>query len=50
MHDVVDVLNLKKCLSDDTDVIPLDEIQLNRKLHFVEEHVEIVDREVKQLK
>ncbi|GJT90877.1 putative reverse transcriptase domain-containing protein [Tanacetum coccineum] len=39
-----------KCLSDDTLVIPLEEIQLDDKLNFVEEHVEIMDREVKQLK
>ncbi|GJR56510.1 putative reverse transcriptase domain-containing protein [Tanacetum coccineum] len=40
----------KKCLSDDTLVIPLEEIQLGDKLNFVEEPVEIIDREVKQLK
>ncbi|GKC83688.1 putative reverse transcriptase domain-containing protein [Tanacetum coccineum] len=38
--------NLKKCLSDE----PLDEIHIDDKLHFVEEPVEIMDREVKQLK
>ncbi|GKF70871.1 hypothetical protein Tco_0203928, partial [Tanacetum coccineum] len=31
-------------------VIPLDEVQLDNKLHFVEEPVEIIDREVKRLK
>ncbi|GKC76122.1 putative reverse transcriptase domain-containing protein [Tanacetum coccineum] len=44
------VLNLKKCLSDDTLAIPLDEIQIDDKLHFIEEPVEIMDREVKHLK
>ncbi|GJV72958.1 putative nucleotidyltransferase, ribonuclease H [Tanacetum coccineum] len=39
-----------KCLSDDTLVIPLEEIQLDDKLNFVEEPVEIMDREVKQLR
>ena len=29
---------------------PLDEIQVNEKLNFVEEPVEIMDREVKRLK
>ncbi|GKG32667.1 hypothetical protein Tco_0430177, partial [Tanacetum coccineum] len=38
------------CLSDDTLVIPLEEIQLDDKLNFIEEPVEIMDREVKQLK
>ncbi|GKC60529.1 hypothetical protein Tco_1088127 [Tanacetum coccineum] len=40
----------RKCLSDDTLVIPLEEIQLDDKLNFVEEPVEIMDRKVKQLK
>ncbi|GKF83138.1 hypothetical protein Tco_0244794, partial [Tanacetum coccineum] len=46
------VSNLKKCLADENLVIPLEEIQLDDKLHFIEieEPVEIIDREVKQLK
>ncbi|GKD78623.1 reverse transcriptase domain-containing protein [Tanacetum coccineum] len=39
-----------KCLSDETLMIPLDEIHIDDKLHFVEEPVEIMDREVKGLK
>ncbi|GJW28854.1 hypothetical protein Tco_0045729 [Tanacetum coccineum] len=50
VHNVFHVCNLKKCLSDDTLVIPLEEIQLDDKLNFVEEPIEIIDREVKQLK
>ncbi|GJY61577.1 putative reverse transcriptase domain-containing protein [Tanacetum coccineum] len=50
VHNVFHVCNLKKCLSDDTLVIPLEEIQLEDKLNFVEEPVEIMDRMVKQLK
>ncbi|GJR73485.1 putative reverse transcriptase domain-containing protein [Tanacetum coccineum] len=50
VHNVFHICNLKKCLSDDTLVIPLEEIQLDDKLNFVEETVEIMDREVKQLK
>ncbi|GJZ69536.1 putative reverse transcriptase domain-containing protein [Tanacetum coccineum] len=42
--------NLKKCLSDESLVIPLDEIQIDDKLHFVKEPVEIMDQEVKRLK
>ena len=41
---------MKKCLSDDTLVIPLDEIELNTDLHFIEEPVEIMDREIKKLR
>ncbi|GJT31773.1 hypothetical protein Tco_0922192 [Tanacetum coccineum] len=36
--------------ADENLVIPLEEIQLDDKLHFIEEPVEIMDREVKQLK
>ncbi|GJW32097.1 reverse transcriptase domain-containing protein [Tanacetum coccineum] len=50
VHNVFHVYNLKKCLSDDTLVIPLEEIQLDDKLNFVKEPVEIMDCEVKQLK
>ncbi|GKA45488.1 putative reverse transcriptase domain-containing protein [Tanacetum coccineum] len=38
------------CLADENLIIPLEEIQLDDKLHFIEELVEIMDREVKQLK
>nr|GEW57308.1 hypothetical protein [Tanacetum cinerariifolium] len=44
------VLNLKKYLSDETLAIPLDEIQIDDKLHFIKEPVKIIDREVKRLK
>ncbi|GJU61060.1 putative reverse transcriptase domain-containing protein [Tanacetum coccineum] len=44
------VSNLKKCLSNEPLAIPLDEIHIDDKLHFVEEPVEIMDREVKRLK
>nr|GEX36671.1 putative reverse transcriptase domain-containing protein [Tanacetum cinerariifolium] len=37
-------------LPDKLHVIPLEEIQLNDKLYFIKEPVEIMDREVKQLK
>ncbi|GJU20524.1 hypothetical protein Tco_1153866 [Tanacetum coccineum] len=50
VHSTFHVSNLKKCLSDESLVIPLDEIQIDDKLHFVEEPVEIIDREVKRLK
>ncbi|GJZ75957.1 putative reverse transcriptase domain-containing protein [Tanacetum coccineum] len=40
----------EKCLSDETLAIPLDEIQIDDKLYFIEEPVEIMNREVKRLK
>ncbi|GJS13303.1 putative reverse transcriptase domain-containing protein [Tanacetum coccineum] len=44
------VSNLKKCYSDDPLVVPLGGLQVDENLHFVEEPVEIMDREVKQLR
>nr|GFD21366.1 putative reverse transcriptase domain-containing protein [Tanacetum cinerariifolium] len=44
------VSNLKKCLSDEPLAIPLDELHIDDKLRFVEEPVEIMDREIKQLR
>ncbi|GJX64636.1 putative reverse transcriptase domain-containing protein [Tanacetum coccineum] len=44
------ISNLKKCLSNKSLVIPMKELRLDDKLNFVEEPVEIMDREVKQLK
>ena len=42
------VSNLKKCMSDKTLVIPLNEIKVKESLHFVEEPMKIMDREVKR--
>ncbi|GKC74427.1 hypothetical protein Tco_1120310 [Tanacetum coccineum] len=43
VHSTFHVSNLKKCLVDEPLAIPLDEIQVNDKLHFIEEPVEIMD-------
>ncbi|GJS26734.1 putative reverse transcriptase domain-containing protein [Tanacetum coccineum] len=50
VHNTFHVSNLKKCLSDESLVIPLEELRVDDKLHFVEEPVEVVDPEIKQLK
>lgn len=50
VHDVFHVSNLKKCLSDEMPVIPMRDIRVDEKLNFVEEPIEILDREVKRLK
>ncbi|GKD54008.1 hypothetical protein Tco_1287395, partial [Tanacetum coccineum] len=50
VHSTFHVSNLKKCMSDETLSIPLDEIQIDDKFHFIEEPVEIIDCEVKGLK
>ncbi|GJV56273.1 putative reverse transcriptase domain-containing protein [Tanacetum coccineum] len=40
----------KKCLSDESLIIPMKELQLDDKLNFVKEPVEVMDHEIKQLK
>ncbi|GJU14011.1 putative reverse transcriptase domain-containing protein [Tanacetum coccineum] len=50
IHNTFHVSNLKKCLSDEDLIIPLDEVRIDEKLHFIEEPIKIMDREVKQLK
>ncbi|GKA06845.1 hypothetical protein Tco_0686069 [Tanacetum coccineum] len=50
VHDTFHLSNLKKCLADPTQQVPLDEIQVDAKLNFVEEPVEILEREFKKLK
>ncbi|GJU83382.1 reverse transcriptase domain-containing protein [Tanacetum coccineum] len=50
VHNTFHVSNLKKCLSDESLIIPMKELQLDDKLNFVEEPVEIIDHEIKQLK
>ncbi|GKF44106.1 putative reverse transcriptase domain-containing protein, partial [Tanacetum coccineum] len=50
VHDTFHVSNLKKCLADPTLKVPLDEIQVDAKLNFVKEPVEILEREFKKLK
>ncbi|GJT99522.1 putative reverse transcriptase domain-containing protein [Tanacetum coccineum] len=50
VHSTFHVSNLKKWLSDKSLVIIMEELRLDDKLNFMEEPVEIMDREVKQLK
>ncbi|GKA63446.1 putative reverse transcriptase domain-containing protein [Tanacetum coccineum] len=50
IHNTFHVSNLKRCLADENLIILLEKIQPDDKLHFIEEPIEIMDREVKQLK
>nr|GEZ60271.1 putative reverse transcriptase domain-containing protein [Tanacetum cinerariifolium] len=50
VHSTFHVSKLKKCMADEPLAIPHDEIQVDDKLNFIEEPVEIMDREVKRLK
>ncbi|GJU70501.1 putative reverse transcriptase domain-containing protein [Tanacetum coccineum] len=50
VHDTFHMSNLKKCLADDNLHVPLNEIKVDKTLHFVEEPVKIVDLEIRKLK
>ncbi|GJV69542.1 hypothetical protein Tco_1485051 [Tanacetum coccineum] len=50
VHNTFYVSNLKKCFVDEPLAIPLDEIQIDDQLNFIEEPVEIMDQEVKWIK
>ncbi|GKB31271.1 putative reverse transcriptase domain-containing protein [Tanacetum coccineum] len=50
VHDTFHMSNLKKYLADPTLHVPLEEIQFNARLNFVEEPVEILEHEFKKLK
>ncbi|GJR27771.1 putative reverse transcriptase domain-containing protein [Tanacetum coccineum] len=50
VQDTFHVSNLKKFLAEPDVQVPLDEIEIDENLRFVEEPIEIVDRDVKKLK
>ncbi|GJX60979.1 hypothetical protein Tco_0293879 [Tanacetum coccineum] len=50
VHETFHVLNLKKCLRNANLHVPLNEFKIDKTLRFFEEPVEIIDREVKNLK
>nr|GEU63546.1 putative reverse transcriptase domain-containing protein [Tanacetum cinerariifolium] len=50
IHETFYVSNLKQCLAEPTLQIPLEEIQVDVKLNFIEEPLEIQEREFKKLK
>nr|GEX40475.1 reverse transcriptase domain-containing protein [Tanacetum cinerariifolium] len=50
VYDTFHVSNLKKCLANPPLHVPLEKIQVDAKLNFMEEHVEILEREFNKLK
>ena len=50
VHDTFHVSNLKKCLADTPVIIPIKDVMINDKFQFIEEPLEIVDKNVKRLR
>nr|GEV15244.1 putative reverse transcriptase domain-containing protein [Tanacetum cinerariifolium] len=50
VHHTFHVSNLKKCYTDEPLVMPLEGIHVDDRLQFVEEPVQIMEREIKRLK
>nr|GEW97693.1 putative reverse transcriptase domain-containing protein [Tanacetum cinerariifolium] len=50
VHNTFHVSNLKKCYANEPLAVPLDGLHFDDKLQFVEEPIEIMDREVKRLR
>ncbi|GJT86528.1 hypothetical protein Tco_1068245 [Tanacetum coccineum] len=49
VHHTFHVSNLKKCYADEPLAMPLEGIHVDDKLQFVEEPIEIMEREIKRL-
>ncbi|XP_076911809.1 uncharacterized protein LOC143569897 [Bidens hawaiensis] len=50
IHNTFHVSHLRKCLANETAYVPLNDIEVDDKLNYVEEPVVIVDGKVKQLR
>ncbi|KAJ9552566.1 hypothetical protein OSB04_016611 [Centaurea solstitialis] len=50
IHDTFHVHQLRKCLADETAHVPLDDIQIDESLNYVEKLVAVLDRKVKHLR
>ncbi|KAK1432010.1 hypothetical protein QVD17_08874 [Tagetes erecta] len=50
IHNTFHVSYLRKCLADETACVPLNDIEVDEKLNYVEKPVAILDRKIKQLR
>ncbi|XP_071713224.1 uncharacterized protein [Rutidosis leptorrhynchoides] len=50
IHNTFHVSNLRKCIIDESTVVPLEEVQVNEKLRYDEEPIKIIDSKVKKLR
>ncbi|XP_071714765.1 uncharacterized protein [Rutidosis leptorrhynchoides] len=50
IHNTFHVSQLRKCLTDESMQVPLDEVEIDEKLRYAERPVRILDQKVKQLR
>ncbi|KAI3805373.1 hypothetical protein L1987_27703 [Smallanthus sonchifolius] len=50
IHDVFHVSNLRKCLANESLIMPLQDIEVKEKLRFIEQPLQVYDRQTKKLK
>ncbi|KAD2805047.1 hypothetical protein E3N88_38424 [Mikania micrantha] len=50
IHDTFHVSYLRKCLADESAYVPLEDLEIDDKLNYVEKPVAILDRKVKHLR
>ena len=50
IHDTFHVSQLRKCIADESAVVPLEDIQVDASLNYVERPVAIMDRKIKVLR
>ena len=50
IHNTFHVSQLRKCIVDDTAVVPLEDIQIDERLNYVEKPIAIVDRKSRTLR
>ncbi|KAJ9551909.1 hypothetical protein OSB04_015954 [Centaurea solstitialis] len=50
VHNTFHVSNLRKCLADPETAIPLQDIEVDQKLNFLEEPVAVTDRKIRKLR
>ena len=49
IHNIFHVFQLRKCVADETEVVPLEDIQVDEHLNYIERLIAILDRKVKVL-
>nr|GEX76280.1 hypothetical protein [Tanacetum cinerariifolium] len=50
IHNTFHVSNLRKCLADEFEIVSYEELQVNEKLHYDEEPIQIIDRKIMKLR